>query len=502
MTNQSELVFGSMALPPDELGVWSMHGTERISGLFELELTLVAHGDPLDSEDIAAMLEETAYVAFGRERLHRTYGALRAVEKLAVTGATGPTFYRAWLVPRLWCATQTLRSRVFLEQRVPAIARKVLEEQGMTRNQEYLLGLVGTGRHSHKTTKARTGAGSQSYPKRPYVVQYQESDLAFLCRLLEDEGIAFFFVHDPDVGERVLLVDDNGAFPELGPDGMVPYDTRAGISDPSGAVQSISRLEHVVPSRIVLRNHRLSAPRSVLIAEHAVHDGGRGVQVRFGDDFEDVAAGKRIARVRAEEVASGRVVFRGRSTVRGLHAGHRFVLAGHPDAELADVQLLVTSVSHRVVQGGSATEGYHNDFEAVPASAQYRPQRVTPKPRIHGFVPAVIDGTTPGTAASVDDRGRYVVVLPFDTVGAPGGSASTRIPMAQSFAGNAYGIHFPLHIGTTVLIAHLDGDPDRPVIVGAVPDASTTSPVTSDNPATESVIRTRGAIHVEMEDDA
>ena len=77
-----------------------------------------------------------------------------------------------------------------------------------------------------------------------------------------------------------------------------------------------------------------------------------------------------------------------------------------------------------------------------------------------------------------------------------------RIPMAQGFAGNAYGTHMPLHIGTTVLLAHLDGDPDRPVIVGAVPDGSNASPVTSANPGTESVIRTRGAIHVEMEDDA
>ena len=131
----------------------------------------------------------------------------------------------------------------------------------------------------------------------------------------------------------------------------------------------------------------------------------------------------------------------------------------------------------------------------------YRPPRVTPKPRITGVVHGIIDGESAGTAAPIDDRGCYKVVLPYDTVAEKGGKATRWIRMAQSFGGPTYGIHFPLHIGVEVMIVHLDGDPDRPVIAGVLPNPRTASPASKQN-ATQSVIRTRAAVHIEIEDDA
>ena len=104
--------------------------------------------------------------------------------------------------------------------------------------------------------------------------------------------------------------------------------------------------------------------------------------VVFGDGFADVPSGKRVVKVRGQEIAARRVVYRGRSTIKGLHAGRRLTLVGHPDAAMADETLLVTRVTHRLMQGDVATEGYSNEFEAIPASVPFRPPRQTPKPRI------------------------------------------------------------------------------------------------------------------------
>ena len=115
---------------------------------------------------------------------------------------------------------------------------------------------------------------------------------------------------------------------------------------------------------------------------------------------------------------------------------------------------------------------------------------------MHGFV----DGEAPGTAAPIDDLGRYKILLPLDSVAEPGGRASRFIRMAQPSSGADYGMHFPLHIGVEVVIVHLDGDPDRPVIMASVPNADTVSPVVQGN-ATQSRIRTSTGIMIEMDDD-
>ncbi len=113
----------------------------------------------------------------------------------------------------------------------------------------------------------------------------------------------------------------------------------------------------------------------------------------------------------------------------------------------------------------------------------------------------IVDGEDDSVAAPIDELGRYKVLLPLDSVAAPGGKASRWIRMAQPSSGNAYGTHFPLHISAEVAVIHLDGDPDRPVIVGSIPNPETLSPVVGEN-ASQSRIKTREGIILEFEDDA
>ena len=144
---------------------------------------------------------------------------------------------------------------------------------------------------------------------------------------------------------------------------------------------------------------------------------------------------------------------------------------------------------------------YRARFTSIPATVPFRPPRRTPWPRIDGVINAHIDADSNGDYAQIDGEGRYKVKLPFD-VGTTKGLASSRwIRMAQAYAGPGYGNHFPQHKGTEVLLAHVDGDPDRPIIVGAVPNAVTPGTVMDKN-ASQSVMQTASGIRLELEDSA
>ena len=142
---------------------------------------------------------------------------------------------------------------------------------------------------------------------------------------------------------------------------------------------------------------------------------------------------------------------------------------------------------------------YRNRFTAIPASVQFRPERVTKKSRFFGLMNAKIDAAGSGQYAELDDLGRYKVILPFDLSGRKDGKASAWLRMMQPYAGSDHGMHFPLHKGTEVLLAFIDGDPDRPVIAGAVPNPATPSPVTGDN-QTMAVLQTGGKNRIAIED--
>jgi hypothetical protein len=143
---------------------------------------------------------------------------------------------------------------------------------------------------------------------------------------------------------------------------------------------------------------------------------------------------------------------------------------------------------------------YHNSFSAIPEDAQFRPERTAHKPKIAGTMHAHIDAEGSGEYAELDDHGRYKIRLPFDINDDHGdGKASAFVRMAQPYAGTEHGMHFPLHKGTEVLLTFIDGDPDRPIIAGAVPNPDTMSPVTSANQS-ESVIKTAGDNKIRIED--
>jgi type VI secretion system secreted protein VgrG len=206
-----------------------------------------------------------------------------------------------------------------------------------------------------------------------------------------------------------------------------------------------------------------------------------------------------LAQVRAEERQATQLVYVGRSTLPIIQAGLQFKLVGHP--ELDGVALTVIEATHEGTQGAGNGDGggsYVNSFRAIPSDRTFRPPRITPRPRIYGLVSGLIDASQGGNSvyAPIDDQGRYHVRFFFDLATPAGQAPSHAIRMIQNHAGAGYGTHLPLKPGAEVLLAFIDGDPDRPLIVGAAPNPLTPSPVVAANSDLH-IIRTQSGTRIE-----
>lgn len=461
-----------------------VHGHERLSVPYEFEIWLESDTDQgLSVESIEAMLSNTCQIAFGETTIS---GVLDEVT-LEPTADAARTVYHAILVPRVARLARTQRSRVFQEMTAPAIVEAVLTEHSIPFESNYLV----------------------EYPEREYTVQYEESDLDFIRRLMEHWGIVFFFEQAPD-GETLALGDDNRAFTTHDSFATLEYANEETTPRPT-FIGPMRRTIRPQTASVTLRDYNWRTPylapdgsmterQLQLVSTNAVDETtGSGEHRRYGDHYKDEAEGVRVAQVRAEEMMVDRIVCEGTLRALGLGPGHRFETSGMPIAELEGEYVVVGLETHIDYTGtdGAASQRY----QAIPSDVTFRAPRLTERPVIVGFMHAVVDGEVDGTAAPIDEYGRYKLIMPYDENAAAGGKASRWVRMAQPSAGSNYGMHLPLHIGVEVAVIHLDGDPDRPVIASAVPNIDTMSPVVDAN-ATQSRIRTRSNILFELEDDA
>ena len=482
------VVFRSAAIEPGDVFVRSLQGREALSQLYEYTLEVeTTFGGALDQPTIDLLLAKSAYFAFGDDESHKVHGWVREVETMSTADAAR-VVYRLRLVPKMFDLTLTFGSWVYQNLDAPGLVKDVLDNAKWTEGEDYEFRLTG------------------AYSKHEYKVQYQETDFNFVSRVMEHEGLFYFFEHG-DKGAKLVVTDANTAFrPREGYEHLA-YETRQGISGPIEVVSALSRVQRTVPAKVSLRDYNYRTPSVPLLVDSAVDaDAGIGEQVYYGEHFKDDAGGRRLARFRAQEHFAQREVYRGTSMARGLRAGDKFTLEGHPLAGY-DMDYLVTEVVQSVTQEGQTGEGtgeraYRNDFVAIPYAVPFRAPQVTPRPRIVGVIHGRIDAPADGDRATpLDEMGRYKVILPWDVAGEEGGKASRWIRMAQPASGGGYGVQFPLHMGTEVLLVHIDGDPDRPIISGSAPNPNTASPVTSAN-ATQSMIRTRHGITVTFDDQS
>lgn len=478
----SQLTFETRAngVDPTKLHLLGIEGGAEVSLPYRYELHLEhEEGLGLAPDVLDDMLRQPCVARWGPSAESAIHGVLESIVTESVDVSPTHVRYRAVLVPRLARLAHAVRSRVFQDLDVAGIAASILEEHGMVDGSDFEILLA------------------SRYPASEYTLQYEESDLAFLSRQLEHHGIHFHFVQDPD-RERLVIGDANRALSRRMT--TLDYEPR----DPGGltwdeAMHTLERRVAVGSASVLMTEYNWRTPQVILTSQHPADAiAGYHLAQEHGAHFKTPAQGAELSRVRAEQIVSERVRYTGRVTAYELFAGDALAVVNHPLGDYNREYVVVSSALS--VRAGSAA-AHEQTLTLAELDVPYRPPRRTPKPRIHGFVYGRIDGPAHSTAAPIDDDGRYKVLLPFDLNGQPGGKASRWVRVAQPASGPGYGVHLPMHLGAEVAIAHVGGDPDRPVIIGSLHNADSTNPVTASN-ATQSWIRTQAGVRVLFDDDA
>jgi type VI secretion system secreted protein VgrG len=353
---------------------------------------------------------------------------------------------------------------------------------------------------------------TKKYHPWEYICQFRETDFDFISRWMEREGIYYFFEQGEE-NEKLIITDNSTVHKDIAGLPTIPYFPPSGLAPEEEAIKAFFCRQKRLPNKVILNDYNYRKPSLELKADTVVDKKGRGNVYFYGEHFKTPEEGHALAIVRAEEIRCRENLFHGEGTQPALRPGFIFEIAGHY-RESYNQKYLIAEIEHRGGQakafmtgtGDELAEGekqptYVNAFTAIPAGVQFRPERNTTKPRFYGTMNAKVDAAGIGQYAEIDDEGRYKVKLPFDQNGNGGGKASRWVRMVQPYAGADHGMHFPLHKGTEVLLTFVDGDPDRPIIAGAVPNAETKSVVTSLN-ATRNTIRSAGGNMLEMQDMA
>jgi type VI secretion system secreted protein VgrG len=477
----AEITLHSDDFDPSVLFVYRVEARERISALCEVDVEVVQ----LEQGNLGLDELSGAHIRIDIERAGEVLRSFNGVVAHVTDFAdreTGSSGFRLTLVPRLWFARLVETLEVFLDTSVPDVFRGKLGLLDLVETTDYLLDLDGV------------------YRRREMVVQYAESDLQFLQRWCEHLGVFYYFTSEPGESRSKLVFGDH-----VGAYGAVAQHEVAYCGE--GEKSGVYRLEvdrQLIPKFFICRDYNDQLPAMELSAKHRLDQGFGGGVIQYGLDYNTEDEGKRFAKIRAEERLATQERFRGTSDQPGFAPGHTFSLTDHPNH---GGDLVILEVVHRITQqitGNAEVDEpgrYENDFVAIDASRCFRPPRLTPVPKVSGVVSGIVET---GHAeierhAKLDDQGRYTVRLLFDTSSPDGRKASCPIRMIQPSSGTGYGVHFPLKPGIEVAVAFRGGNPDRPVIVGAVPNPITPSPIDA-AVATKSRIKTRSGILIEFED--
>jgi type VI secretion system secreted protein VgrG len=381
--------------------------------------------------------------------------------------------YYAVIRPAFWLLTQRSDCRIFQKKSSDAIFSEVCQHAGGV---EHRLALSGT------------------YQPLEQRIQYHETDFDFVSRLLEHEGIYYYFEHKK--GQHVMvLVDDTAKLTHVDDYEKISYQPAA-----SGAVRdrlmTWASSKAFRPASYATRSYNFETPSSIVSGASQV--AGRDNPSRYeifeyapDPDVLDASKADSLAKVRAQRMQSSQTVIKASGDAAGLAAGRVFTLTDHPVASVnKKYVVLATEVTieadEQKAGAGGNTRALSIEVELLDAQQPYRPERLTPKPRIQGTQTAKVAGGTAHDVAT-DKYGRAIVQFYWDRAQTP--SAFARV--AQGWAGQGWGSQQLPRVGQEVVVSFLDGDPDSPIIIGSVYNAEQMPPYTLPDQKTRSGLKSR-----------
>ena len=464
-------------LGPNKLIPVAMHGHEAVSELFQFQIEAVWTGEaPLDFKSVLGFnVTLQLDLPAGKRFIN---GIVQSITQGVHDSERFITHYILQVVPEMWIMTRDVQSRIFQQKSVPDIVQAVWSKLGLTSTLKKNI----TGTHN----------------PRGYCVQFQESDFQFVSRLMESEGIFYYFQHE-DGKHTCVMADANTAFQPLPGGSTVKFD------ETQGAVREVSKIhewhkgQEMRSGKYSLEDWNFETPATdLLVSEPTL------VKVQGNDKLElyeypggymQKGDGEGIVKLRMQDEETPGTTVHGRSLHGGFCPAYKFTL----DEYFSDSgkEWVLTSVDHGAKQPLVLTPEeqpfeYSNAFTCIASATTYRPARVTPAPRVKGLQSAIVVGPS-GEEIYTDQYSRVKVQFHWDREGTKDEKSSCWIRVATFWAGKQWGaIHIP-RIGQEVVVDFVDGDVDRPLIVGSVYNANTMPPYTLPANMTQSGVKSRSS---------
>ncbi|MEB0223685.1 type VI secretion system tip protein VgrG [Pseudomonas sp. 10S4] len=461
---------------PYDLQVLEFRAKEALNQPYEVNLELVSERPDLELE---SLLHRPAFLTFGPDN-----SGLHGYVYRVAQGDSGKrlTHYQITLVPRLAYLAHRHNQRIFQHLSVPQIIGKVLADHGIQAD----------------TWRFQLNA---EYRPRLYCVQYTESDLHFIQRLCEEEGLHFHFQHSAS-GHVLVFGDDQTVFPK--PKSPTAYVQGSGMVAEASVIDRFHISLETRTTHVSRRDYDFEKPRLQLDSESKSSQLPLLEDYAFPGQFTERERGKHLARRALERHRADYRQARGRGDQSVMRSGHFVDMTEHPRGDwnglwlLIEVehvgkqpQVLEESITH-VNPDDGFSQGYRNQFVATPWDVMYRPALEHPKPRMTGNQHAVVTGP-PGEEIYCDEYGRVKVQLPWDRDGQHNEHSSCWLRVAAGWANDRYGSVLIPRVGMEVLVGFSEGDPDKPFVLGCLPNAAT--PVPLDLPAeqTQSIFRSQSS---------
>lgn len=472
-------------LGTDVLLITGFSAHEEISQLFEFHVDVLAQNsaevafDKLLGQKVTVRLDMPG----GKKRF------FNGVCSRVTQGKRDNVFtaHRLVLVPQFWLLTKRAQSRIFQHISVPDILKKVLE--GLDVSYE----IQGT------------------FPSRDYCVQYRETDFNFASRLMEEEGIYYYFKHAAD-SHKMVLANTPQSHSDLPEANKIIFEQVLGGKRKEDRIYDWAKVQELRSGKYTLWDHCFELPHKHLAADKTI---ANDVQVgsvahkqklgandkleiydypgEYAQRFDGITQGggdqpaelqkifednKRTVGIRMQQETVPGLIIQGSSTCRQFVSGHKFSLERHFNA---DGQYLLMSVRHNANvsidyrSGESGEYLYQNSFTAIPFAQAFRPARTTPKPFVQGTQTAVVVGPA-GEEIFTDKYGRVKVQFHWDREGKHDVGSSCWVRVTQPWAGKRWGASFWPRVGQEVIVDFLEGDPDQPIVVGTVYNADQMPP--------------------------
>lgn len=478
-------------LGKDDLLLSGFSGHEAISQPFFFQLECVAENAKTIPFDGLLGQKVTVEISLpGGSKRFINGSCLRVAQ-----GARDATFtrYLLDLVPEAFLLSRKTQSRIFQHLSIPDILKKVLKGFPVTWE------IQGT------------------FHPRDYCVQYRESDFAFASRLMEEEGIYYFFKHS-DGSHTMVVANSPGSHSDVspGPSNLI-FETVGGGTREEDRVNAWEKAQELKSSKVVLWDHCFELPHKHLEApspiQGSVAAGKSSHKLQLGANaplelydfpgayaqrFDGINKGggeqpaeiqkifqdnSRTADLRMQSEAAASVLVHAASNCRQIVSGHKFTLQRHFEG---DGSWVVYQVGHTASEAADVRSGgggftYQNHFSCFPVALPFRPPRVTPIPTVRGSQTAVVVGP-PGEEIFTDKYGRVKVQFHWDREGKSDTDSSCWVRVGQPIAGRRWGASFWPRIGQEVIVDFLEGDPDQPIIVGSVYNADQMPPYLGDGP--------------------